>query len=98
MEAIFVEIAETGERRRIVDPIWVTTNRNGLVTAPHRVKAKGVGDGKEIWSLGQLEGFPGAKLITLAEYGETLTPPESDPELTAEEALNIILGGSYESK
>ena len=95
---IHLEIIETGERRRIEQEIWITANRNGPVITPHRVKALGVGDGKEIWSLGQLEGFPAVKLITLAEYGETLTPPESDPELTAEEALNIILGGSHESK
>ena len=98
MDCICIEIIETGERRCIENEVWITENRNGIHRTPHRCKALGIGDGETVWSLGKLEGYPQAKLITLAEYGETLTPPESDPELTAEEALNIILGGSYESK
>lgn len=94
MERICIEIVETGERRRIDNPIWITTNRNGLVVTPHRIKAKGVGDGEQIWSLGALAGYPEVKNITLAEYLEAQTPPEEDPELTAQEALEIILGGS----
>ena len=94
MEGICIEINETTERRRIEKPVWVTTNRNGIVITPHRVKAKGVGDGEQIWSLGELEGFPEAKIITLAEYQEARALPEDDPELSAEEALNILLGGN----
>lgn len=89
---ICIETADTGERIRIGREIWITTNRNGVVATPHRVKAKGVGDGEKIWSLGELEGYPEAKLITLAEYQEA--QPEEDPELSAEEALNILLGGN----
>ena len=98
MERICIEIIETGERRKLERPIWVTRNRNGILATPHRVKAGGVSDGETVWSLGQLDGFPEAKVITLAEYLEAQTEPDTDPELTAEEALNIILGGSYESK
>ena len=98
MERICIEIIETGERRKLERPIWVTRNRNGFLATPHRVKAGGVSDGETVWSLGQLEGFPGAKCITLTEYLEAQTEPDPDPELTAEEVLNIILGGSYESK
>ena len=98
METIYLEILETGERRRLDSPLWITVNRNGILATPHRVKALGVGDGERIWSLGELEGYPRAKLITRAEYEETLTPPDPDPELTPEEALNIIMGGSYETE
>lgn len=98
MDCICIEIIETGERRRIDRPIWITVNRNGILSTPHAVKALGVGDGEHIWSLGGLEGYPEAKKITLADYLETLTPPDPDPELTAEEALNIIMGGSYETE
>ena len=90
MERICIEIIETGERRKLERPIWVTRNRNGILATPHRVKAGGVSDGETVWSLGQLEGFPGAKCITLTEYLEARTEPDPDPELTAEEALNII--------
>lgn len=89
----YIEIIETGERRAIERPIWLTKNRNGILATPHRVKALGVGDGTTIWSLGSLEGYPEARLITRAEYEESLTPPDPDPELTAEEALDIIMGG-----
>ena len=94
MEYICIEIIETGERRRIDRPIWVTTNRNGILATPHRIKARGVGDGEHIWSLGELEGYPEAKIITLAEYLEVQASPEEDPELSDREALEIILGGS----
>lgn len=85
---IHIEIIETGERRRIENEVWVTENRNGVVITPHRVKALGVGDGKEVWSLGKLEGFPGARLITLAEYEEGRTYAQR----------NMAWGGSDESK
>ena len=98
MDYICIEITGTGERKRIDRPIWIIRNRNGILTTPHRVKALGVGDGERVWSLGALEGFPEAKRIPLAEYLEAQAEPDPDPELTAEEALNIILGGSYESK
>lgn len=98
MDCICIEIIETGERRRIDRPVFITTNRNGILATPHAVKALGVGDGERIWSLGGLEGYPEARRITRAAYEETLTAPDPDPELTAEEALNIILGGNYESK
>lgn len=93
---VCIEIIGTGERRRLERPVWINVNRNGILTTPHRVKAKGVGDGAQIWSLGGLAGYPEAKIITLAEFLETQDP--QDPELTAEEALNIILGGSYETE
>ena len=94
MEYICIEIIETGERRRIDRPIWVTTNRNGILATPHRIKARGVGDGEHIWSLGELEGYPEAKVITLAEYLEVQGIQDTDPELSDREALEIILGGS----
>lgn len=95
---VHIEIIGTGERRSIDRPIWLTKNRNGILATPHRIKALGVGDGETIWSFGTLEDYPEARLITRAEYEESLTPPDPDPELTAEEALNIILGGSYETE
>ncbi len=95
---IHIEITETGERRRIENEIWITVNRNGIVTTPHRVKAKGVGDGAQVWSLGELESYPEARIITLAEYLEAQGEEDPDPELSAEEALNIIMGGSYETE
>lgn len=95
---ICIEVCDTGERLKLDDPVWITKNRNGLLRAPHRVKALGVGDEEHIWSLGGLEGYPEAKIITRAEYEETLAAPETDPELTDAQALNIILGGSYEAE
>ena len=89
---------EGGEVRRIENEVWITVNRNGSVATPHRIKARGIGDGERIWSLGQLEGYPGARIITLAEYLEAQVEEDPDPELTAEEALNIIMGGSYETE
>ena len=94
MDCICIEIIETGERRRIDLPIWITVNRNGILATPHRCLALGVGDGEQIWSLGELEGYPEARIIPLAEYLETLGEEDPDPELTPEEALNIILGGN----
>ena len=87
-----------GEVRRIESEIWITTNRNGPLATPHRIKARGVGDGEHIWSLGELEGYPEARIITLAEYLEAQAEEDPDPELTPEEALNIIMGGSYETE
>jgi len=95
---ICIEIAESGERLRIEEEIWVTVNRNGPIITPHRHHALGVGDGELIWSLGSIEGYPMAKIITLAEYEERLTAPDPDPELSAAEALAIIVGGTYETK
>lgn len=95
---ICIEVKETGERLRIEHEIWVTVNRSAMVITPYRVLAKGVGDGSHIWSLGELEGYPEVRIITLAEYEEKLTPPDPDPELSAEEALKIIMGGSDESE
>lgn len=95
---ICIEITRSGVCRRIEHPVWVTRNRNGVHATPHRVKAKGVCDGETIWSFGELEGYPEARIITLAEYEQTLGAAETDPELTAEEALNIIMGGSYETE
>lgn len=91
---IHIELIDTGERRAIEQPVWLTKNRNGIVSTRHQVKALGVSDGTENFSFGMLEGYPEAKLITRAEYEESLTEPETDPELTAEEALNIIMGGT----
>lgn len=87
-----------GEVRRIESEIWITTNRNGPLATPHRIKARGVGDGEHIWSLGELEGYPEARIITQAEYLEAQAEEDPDPELTPEEALNIIMGGSYETE
>lgn len=95
---VYIEIVGTGERIAVERPLWITSNRNGNLATPHRHKALGVGDGERIWSLGTLQGYPEARIITRAEYEETLTPPDPDPELTAEEALSIILGGSYETE
>lgn len=94
---IWIELCESGQRRQIDRELWITVNRNGPVLTPHRVKALGVGDGAQIWSLGGLTGYPEARIITRAEYEETLIPPENDPELTAEEALHVMMGGTYET-
>ena len=91
---ICIEIADTGARVRIEREVWITSNRNGPVITSHRIKAKGVGDGHQIWSFGELDGCPLAKIITLAEYLETRILPDDDPELSDREALEIILGGS----
>ena len=96
MEHICIEIIATGERRRIEGPLWIDRGRNGPFLTPHRIKAKGLGDGEQIWSLGGLEGYPEARLITLTEYLQSLAGEDPDPELTPEEALEIILGGNYE--
>lgn len=98
MAAVYIEITHTGERRAIREAVWLTWNGRGVIRTPHRVKALGVGDGQQNWSFGTLEGYPEAKLITRAEYEERPGAPDKDPELTAEEALNIILGGSYETE
>lgn len=95
---ICIEIADSGECIRIEREVWITTNRNGLIRTPHRIKARGVGDGHRIWSLGELQECPMARIITLSQYEEKLAPGEEDPELSAEEALNIILGGNHESE
>lgn len=95
---ICIEIKETGECRRIDREIWVHRQSNGKVVSCPRPKAQGVCDGENTWSLGSLEGYPEARLIPLAEYEEGLMPPDDDPELTAEEALNIMMGGSYETE
>lgn len=93
---ICIEISDTGERRRIEREIWVRRQSNGVVVRCTRSKGQGVGDGEQTWSLGSLAGYPDARHIPLAEYEEGLTPPDPDPMLTAEEALNIMMGGSYE--
>lgn len=90
---ICIEILEDGQRRKLEHELWITGSRNGAIVTPHRALAKGVSDGKHIWSLGALEGYPAARIITLAEYEESRTTEETDPELSAEEALSIILGG-----
>ena len=94
---ICIEIIETGERRCIENEIWITANRSGIRRTPHRCKALGIGDGETVWSLGKLEGYPQAKLITLAEYLESLGE-QGEEELSAREVLDIILGGSDETK
>lgn len=95
---ICIEVKETGERRCIENEIWITKNRSGIRRTPHRSKALGIGDGETVWSLGKLEGYPEAKLITLAEYLETLGEQGEEEELSAQETLDIILGGSDETK
>lgn len=94
MDYICIEILETGDRRKIDRPVWVTVNHNGVLSTPHRIKALGVGDGEHIWSLGELEGFPEARIIPLAEYLETQGKVDPDPELSAEETLIILMGGN----
>ena len=95
---ICIEVKETGERRCIENEIWITENRSGIHRTPHRCKALGIGDGETVWSLGELEGYPEAKLITLAEYLESLGEQGEEEELSAQETLDIILGGSDETK
>ncbi|MBE6950817.1 MAG: hypothetical protein E7451_05705 [Ruminococcaceae bacterium] len=67
---ICIEIQVSGERRRIEREIWVHRQSNGMVVACPRHKAQGVCDGENTWSLGQLEGYPEARCIPLAEYLE----------------------------
>ena len=95
---ICIEVKETGERRCIENEIWITKNRSGIRRTPHRCKALGIGDGETVWSLGELEGYPEAKLITLAEYLETLGEQGEEEELSAQETLDIILGENHETK
>lgn len=95
---ICIEIEKTGECLRIGCPVWITANRNGLLRTSHRVKALGVGDGEQIWSLGSLDGYPKARIISLAEYLAKQKPLEPDQMLPPEEALNIISGGAYETE
>lgn len=68
---ICIEI-EDGTRRRIEQEVFILRQRNGRMVRCHRVKAQGVGDGENIWSLGELEGSARAKIITLAEFEESL--------------------------
>lgn len=91
---IYIEIIETGARAAIERPIWLTRNRNGILATPHRVKALGVSDGTENFSFGTLEGCRLVRLITRAEYEESLTGPETELQLTAQQALEIITGGT----
>lgn len=98
MEAVYIEMLLTGERVRLENPVWLTTNRNGILATPHRVKALGVSDGMENYSFGTLAGCPEARIITRAEYEETGTAQDPDPVLTAEEAMKIMMGGSYETQ
>lgn len=98
MSYICIEIMGSGERLKLDRPVWITVNRNGIHATPHRIKAMGVGDGDSIWSLGGLKDYPLARIITLAEYLQQPDEGVVDPELTAEEALNIILGGKYETE
>lgn len=95
---ICIETVNTGERLKIEREIWITRNRNGILRTAHRVKALGVGDGERIWSFGALEGYSQARIIPLAEFLAVRNPAESDPELGAEEALEILLGGNYEAE
>ena len=98
MAEICIEIKETGERIRIADSLWITRNRNGILITPHYTKALGVGDGARIWSFGELHGYPEARIITLAEWMEYQGEELDDPELTPEEALDILLGGINEAE
>lgn len=91
---VYIEIIESGERASIERPIWLTRNRNGILATPHRVKALGVGDGTENFSFGTLESCREVRLITRAEYEESLTVTETERQLTAQEALEIITGGT----
>lgn len=98
MKDVCIEILGTGHRMRIRKPVWITRNRNGILRTPHRHHALGVGDGSVIWSFGTLEGYPEARIITRAEYDESLSGKDIDRELTAEEAMNVMMGGSYETE
>lgn len=85
MDCVFIEIMETGQRRKIEHPVWITKNRNGILRTPHRFKALGVGDGDRIWSLGGLEGYPQARVITLLAYLEARTEHDREPVKLTEE-------------
>ena len=95
---IWIKIEHTGEVRQLDRPVWVRRLSNGTLVVCRRPQARGVSDGAQTWSLGDLEGLPLARIITKCEYLAQAVPEDPDPELTAEEALNIILGGSYESE
>ena len=96
--AVCIEIVGTGERLCLEKPIWVLRNRNGLLRTRHRIKAMGVSDGEMVWSLGALAGYPEARIITRAEYEESLAETETDPELEDSQLVSILLGGSYETE
>ena len=62
---------DQGECRRIEREIWVVRLRNGtLVQSRRQFGAQGVSDGEQTWSLGGLQGYPTARIITRAEYEE----------------------------
>lgn len=67
---IWIKTAQ-GECLRIAREIYVARQKNGtLVRIPRRYGAQGVSDGEQTWSLGGLQGYPAARLITRAEYEE----------------------------
>ena len=94
---VCIEIVGTGARKKIMAPVWIKQNRNGLLCTSHRHQARGIGDGEQIWSLGTLAGYPEAQIITLAEYLEAAAASDEDPELTEGQIVSILLGGSYET-
>lgn len=92
---ICIEITGTGERRCLEYGFYIRRLSNGMVVRCHRVHAQGVSDGEQIWSLGSLEGYPGARIVTRAEFEESLVESDADPELSDGEALHYIMEGTY---
>ena len=80
---ICIEITETGQRLKLDGGFFVRRQRNGVLVRCPKPKRQGVCDGERVWSLGQLEEYPEARIITRAEYEEhlgTQTEPEAAPE------------------
>lgn len=96
MKELYLELVGSGERICLEEPVWITRNRWGLLRTRYRVKALGVSDGERVFSLGKLEGYPRARIITRAEYEEGLS--QLDPELDDRQIVNILLGGGYETE
>ncbi len=91
MSFVCIRLTATGEKRRMDNPVWVRAGRNGPLRC-HRVQAQGVGDGSVLYALpGSPLDYPAAEVISYAEYLENKVE-DSDPELSAEEALAIITG------
>lgn len=108
MKGICVKLldgAEAGTAVILEAPVYVYQDRRGRLLRCDRVKAQGVLSvtAEEIW---QLQGkvpleraAATVAVITRAEHDELASGDAgADPELTAEEALNIMMGGTYEAE
>lgn len=102
--ALYIQfVDEPTKTECIVNPVYICRNkRNNVIISCDEVKATGVVSSDES-SHYQLEGraimdttYRVVRKITYAEFSElqdTVTEDDYDPELSDEEALNIIMNG-----